>query len=174
MLYCCCLRKVHVISAGCTLGLHCRNSSWFLQVSMRAIPVHTCPCRLHCPLEHGPPPRSHLRPVVTQTLLFTALYLTLLFQTFCRSNPTMVSSCPSMLHLLWGMYDAIQSSMMEEAGSACRGVTPGWMCERSECPKVLLAQWAWMVQKAAHRTGSSSQNQGTHKELNLHSRFLPR
>lgn len=45
MLYCCCFRQVHTVSAGRTPGLHRKNSSWFLKVSMRAIPVHACPCR---------------------------------------------------------------------------------------------------------------------------------
>lgn len=84
------------------------------------VPADQAGNRLNHPLEHRPPSWPHLRSVVTQNLLFTTSYLTLLFQIFCRSNPTMVSNCPSMLHLSWGMYNVIQSSTTEATGSACR------------------------------------------------------
>lgn len=136
---------------------------------LKAIPVHTCPCRSHCPLERGPPPWLRLRPVVIQNLLFTASHFTLLFQTFCRSD--LLWFPPAHLCSIFCEECMLGYSLAQWRKEALPGgrITSGRACERSECPKELLAQWAWMV----HRTGSSSQKQRTHKEPNLNSRFLP-
>lgn len=110
MLYCCCFRKVPIMPAVCTLDYTAKIHHGFTKSPCKLsqfmhIPADQSGNRWHCLLEHRPPPWLHLRPVVTQNLLFTVSYLILLFQTFCRSNPTMVSNCLScpIYHEAWSV-----------------------------------------------------------------------